>query len=341
MEKQSLIKYRCALFLVLILLISSNNMAIAQPASTPKTPVSQVTVPPSAPPSSGNLNVKSTNNSMLFPVILSILALVASGGAIALTILKNKKINDRIEADDEKHTNKIKSLEKKYNDLLIAQITTPSNQQRETSNRNFENSSNTNVYLESEINSLSERIRELENRLQLPQNNEQSINLSKNYSYQYLHLETDINPFNQIANISQTNRIQPSENLAYIELVNTYDTNPRILEQKAVRVSEAPESINRRHSDSSQKIVLEQANNPNYWVVHDDAGITCWLLPKSKLKIDQYRYETTKVLFECNGYQQEYSSFKLVKPAKVISLSDDEQTWQLEEPGILEFTVEV
>ena len=134
--------------------------------------------------------------------------------------------------------------------------------------------------------------------------------------------------------------MQPLENLAYIELVNTYNTNPKLLEQTAIKVSEPTDSINRRHSDSSQKIVLERANNSNYWVIRDELGVDCWLLPKSKLRMDQYRYETTKALFECHGYHPEYSTFKLVKPAKVIPLSSDEQTWQLEEPGILEFSVE-
>ncbi len=94
----------------------------------------------------------------------------------------------------------------------------------------------------------------------------------------------------------------------------------------------------RRHTDSSQKVVLEKVNNSNYWVIHD-AGIDCWLLPKSKLIIDQFRYETTKALFECRGYHPEYATFNLVKPAKVIPLSSDEQAWQLEEPGIIEFFV--
>lgn len=329
MEKQSLIKYYCALLLVTLLFAGANNAAA----------IGQNTPQPTISPSSTPLVSKkpnTTSDNMWFPIILSILALAASGGAIALSILKNKKINYSLDSLDKKYNSKLESLEKKYTELLDAQKTSRYHQQRETISRSSAASSNTNVYLETSIDSLSERISKIENKLQVSRINEQSSNYSKNtYSYNQSHyLETDINLF------SQSDITQPSEDLAYIELVNTYNANPKLLEQKAVKVSESTDSINRRHSDSSQKIVLEQANNPNYWVIHDDVGINYWLLPKSKLKIDQYRYETTKALFECRDYQPECSSFKLVKPAKVIPVSVDEQSWQLEEPGILEFILD-
>ncbi|MBW4664532.1 MAG: hypothetical protein KME01_10085 [Chroococcus sp. CMT-3BRIN-NPC107] len=265
---------------------------------------------------------------------VSILALIASGGAIALSILKNKDI-DSTKSLIEKYDHKLKSLENKYTELLTSQTNLLSNQQRESISISSATSQNS-IYLEATIERLSERISELENKSEVAQNSLQSINHSKSHSY---NLEPDFNPFNLPVNLSKSGGIQNLENLAYIELVNTYNSNPKLLEQKAIRVSEPTDSIARRHTDSSQKIVLEKANNSNYWVIHDDGCVDCWLLPKSKLRIDQFRYETTKALFECNGYHPEYSTFKLVKPAKVIPLSADEQTWQLEEPGILEFSV--
>jgi hypothetical protein len=202
----------------------------------------------------------------------------------------------------------------------------------------IENKLSTTQYLEASIERLSERISELEeNKLQVAKNKEPSVNYYKN-TYQSLNLEPPFNPFDQNVNLSQSDNItQPSENSAYLELVNTYNINPKLLEQAAIKVSEPTDSINKRHSDSTQKIVLEKVNNSNYWVIHDGVGIDCWLLPKINLRIDQFRYETTKALFECRGYNPKYSTFKLVKPAKVIPLSNDEQTWQLESPGILEF----
>ncbi|WP_009634033.1 hypothetical protein [Synechocystis sp. PCC 7509] len=336
MEKQSLIKYYWALFVLLVLLAGSNN-AVAQnvsPTSSP-TPKPTITQSPQTIESRGNTKVES-DSSMLFPIILSILALAVSGGAIALTILKNKEINLSIRSQDKK----IRLIEDNYTKLLSSQINPQPSQQKELISYNS-SASNNNTYLESDIQRLSERISALEkNKLQVAKNKEPSINYSKN-TYQSPNLEPSFNPFDQNVNLSQSDNItQPLENLAYIELVNTYNTNPKLLEQTAIKVSEPTDSINRRHSDSTQKIVLEKANNSNYWVIHDGVGIDCWLLPKINLRIDQFRYETTKALFECRGYNPEYSTFKLVKPAKVIPLSSDEQTWQLESPGILEFMLE-
>lgn len=338
MEKQRLIKYYCAVFLAIFLAAGANSAAIGQDTTSPRISPTETTSPVRT-QSSVSQNTNSDNN---MPLLLSIIALAVSGGAIALSILKNRKINERIELNNEKYNNKLRSLEDKYTELLNSQTALSANQPSEVSNHEFRSYNNNNVYLEASIETLSERVNTLENKLKVAQSSNRSIEFSKNYSYNQTNdLETDINPFNQSADIFQHDITQPLENLAYIELVNTYNTNPKLLEQKAIKVSEPTDSINRRHTDSSQKIILEKANNSNYWVIQDDVGIDYWLLPKSKLKIDQYRYETTKALFECNGYQAECSSFKLVKPAKVIPLSVDEQTWQLEEPGILEFSVEV
>ena len=337
MEKQSLIKYYWALLVVLVLLSGSNH-AVAQTSSSSPSPTVKVTVTASPTSSSSAYQDKSSpDKESPFPLIISILALVASGGAIALTIINSKKFINRIQDDDKKHTEEINLIKENYRKLSSSQMSLQSNKSLETSSRST-SESDTNIYLEARIERHSERISELENKLKVTQSNQQSINYLKK-TEQFYNLEPNFNPFNQTDNLSQSEVRQPLENLAYIELVNTYNTNPKLLEQTAIKVSEPTDSINRRHSDSSQKIVLERANNSNYWVIHD-VGIDCWLLPKSRLRIDQFRYETTKALFECHGYQPEYSTFKLVKPAKVVPLSSDEQTWQLEEPGILEFSIE-
>ena len=337
MEKQSLIKYYWALLVVLVLLSGSNH-AVAQTSSSSPSPTVKVTVTASpTSSSSANQDKSSPDKESPFPLIISILALVASGGAIALTIINSKKFINRIQDDDKKHTEEINLIKENYRKLSSSQMSLQSNKSLETSSRST-SESDTNIYLEARIERHSERISELENKLKVTQSNQQSINYLKK-TEQFYNLEPNFNPFNQTDNLSQSEVRQPLENLAYIELVNTYNTNPKLLEQTAIKVSEPTDSINRRHSDSSQKIVLERANNSNYWVIHD-VGIDCWLLPKSRLRIDQFRYETTKALFECHGYQPEYSTFKLVKPAKVVPLSSDEQTWQLEEPGILEFSIE-
>lgn len=341
MEKQSLIKYYCALFVVLVLLAVSNNAVAETSPTTLPTGKAPMTASPVTTQSRENQNPKAeSSNNTLFSII-SILALAASGGAIALTIINSKKFINRIQDDDKKHTEEINLIKENYRKLSSSQMNFQSNKSLETSSRST-SESDTNTYLESDIQRLSVRIRELEDKLKVTQSNQQSI-ISSNHTYlsnQSRNQESDFNPFNQVNGLSQSNNTQPLENLAYIELVNIYRDNPRLLEQKAIKVSEDKDSIARRHSDSSQKIVLEKATNSNYWVIRDELGVDCWLLPKSKLRIDQFRYETTKALFECHGYHPEYSTFKLVKPAKVVPLSTDEQTWQLEEPGILDFSVE-
>ena len=340
MEKQSLIKYYWALLVVLVLLAGSNH-AVTQTSSSSPSPTVKVTVTASpTSSSSANQDKSSPDKESLFPLIISILALVASGGAIALTIINSKKFINRIQDDDKKHTEEINLIKENYRKLSSSPMSLQSNKSLETSSRNS-SASNDNAYLEAMIERHSERISELEGKLKVTQSNQQS-SISSNPTYlsnQSRNQEPDFIPFNQVNGLSQSNNTQPLENLAYIKLVNIYRNNPRLLEQKAIKVSEDKDSIARRHSDSSQRIVLEKATNSNYWVIHD-VGIDCWLLPKSKLRIDQFRYETTKALFECHGYHPEYSTFKLVKPAKVVPLSSDEQTWQLEEPGILEFSVE-
>jgi hypothetical protein len=64
---------------------------------------------------------------------------------------------------------------------------------------------------------------------------------------------------------------------------------------------------------------------------------SCWLFFKNNMRISEYRYKDIQALFECYSYQLDYSSFKLVKPAKLISLATEEQKWIVEELDILEF----
>ncbi|WP_009634034.1 hypothetical protein [Synechocystis sp. PCC 7509] len=129
----------------------------------------------------------------------------------------------------------------------------------------------------------------------------------------------------------------PPQSLAYTELLNIYNTNPKLLEKKAIKVLETTNSINRKRAGISQRIVLEKATKCNYWVVYDNTDKSCWLFFKNNMRISEYRYKDIQALFECYGYQPDYLSFKLVKPAKLISLATEEQKWIAEELGILEF----
>jgi len=121
-------------------------------------------------------------------------------------------------------------------------------------------------------------------------------------------------------------------NFSEAELIDAYNTIPRLLSQKAIKVS-----INQEHiSTAKENILLTESRNGNYWIIGREDG-TYWLLPKSKLKINPYNINTVQSLFECQSYQQgESQEFILQKPARV-SILPNGQEWKLEEKGVLDF----
>ena len=129
----------------------------------------------------------------------------------------------------------------------------------------------------------------------------------------------------------------PPQLLVYRELLDIYNNNPKLLEKNAIKVLETANSINRKRAGVSQRIVLEKATKSNCWVVYDNTDKTCWLFFKNNMRISEYRYQDIQALFECYDYQPDYSSFKLLKPAKLISLATEEQKWIVEELGIIKF----
>jgi hypothetical protein len=117
------------------------------------------------------------------------------------------------------------------------------------------------------------------------------------------------------------------------ELVEIYNNEPSSLLNSSTKVSVKPESIT--SINKNEPIVLASIGNGNYCLIHD-VDIHYWLLPKANLKIDRYRYETVKLLFECDEYELEYDDYRLDKPARV-SMLPNEKEWKLEERGILRF----
>lgn len=116
------------------------------------------------------------------------------------------------------------------------------------------------------------------------------------------------------------------------KLIEVYNESPKSLLKNVIKVSVKQESITTFNSNS---IILASIGNGNYWIIYD-ADITYWLLPKAKLRIDQHRYETVKLLFDCNDYNPEYYSFELNKPAQVLMLANKYE-WKLEKRGVLKF----
>lgn len=141
---------------------------------------------------------------------------------------------------------------------------------------------------------------------------------------------------NQVVGID-SNLSLPPEPLAYAELLEIYNTNSKLLEKNSIKALETTNSIQRKRAGVSQQVVLEQATKSNYWIIYDNAEKICWLFFKKNMRISQHRYQDIQALFECWDYQPDYSSFELVKPAKLISLATEKPKWIVEELGILKF----
>ncbi|PPJ62906.1 hypothetical protein [Cuspidothrix issatschenkoi] len=98
-----------------------------------------------------------------------------------------------------------------------------------------------------------------------------------------------------------------------------------------IEVSETAESKSQRRDSSQSLPIFEVKVRGDYWVINQK-----YLVPRRK-RFDTYSYETLSTLFECRKYNQSFSgNFILIKPGKVNSLNNQE-IWQLEERGIIEF----
>ena len=119
------------------------------------------------------------------------------------------------------------------------------------------------------------------------------------------------------------------------QLVKEYNENLENLSKRASEVSETEKSISERRMSSSSKVVFEEKRRGNYLILKE--GGYEYLVPSNNLRINQHNYRTVEALFECRGFQPGYSEdFQLFKPAQV-SAGSDAETWQLDEPGILQF----
>ncbi|HLO85392.1 MAG TPA: hypothetical protein VK203_10325 [Nostocaceae cyanobacterium] len=118
------------------------------------------------------------------------------------------------------------------------------------------------------------------------------------------------------------------------ELVDIYNHVPYVLERKAVKVSLQEQSLVQQNQNA---IFLEGAKYGNYWVVGTEDD-NYWLLPKVNFKMDAFKYDILKYLFDCEGYPNEgFSRLVLILPAKVSFIETDELKWKLDVKGKLEF----
>ena len=158
---------------------------------------------------------------------------------------------------------------------------------------------------------------------------------------QEIHKRLDIelrNLPNQINQPQQNQQLKTPDNIAgglpNLEFMLIYKEDPRSLLENAIEVSEADRSMVQPRISSTQAVILQKVRRGNYWILNE-ADID-YMVPRHNIKINEYNSKTIANLFECQGYQSEYSGFQLIKPAKVSAISKGE-TWQLVERGILQF----
>jgi hypothetical protein len=125
-------------------------------------------------------------------------------------------------------------------------------------------------------------------------------------------------------------------NLNSIEshLIQEYNSNHKALLKEVIEVNIREDSLNKNRLGSSQPIALEPKKNGSYWVAQ--SGGVYYLIPKYKLGLNQYNFETIQYLFNCEGYSSNFQGFKVKKPAQVYS-TDGGGKWQVSQLGILEF----
>lgn len=138
--------------------------------------------------------------------------------------------------------------------------------------------------------------------------------------------------------VQVTGALQPAPisklNLSESDLVEIYHSAPKILSQKAAKVSVTEYTLS---PQSEESIVIEEVKDGSYWLVGTENDIYC-LFPQANVKINPYIDETIKLLFNCNGYQTDAASqFTLNKPAK-LSIMPSGEEWQLVERGRLDFS---
>ncbi|XHR83756.1 MAG: hypothetical protein ACFKPT_05230 [Gloeotrichia echinulata GP01] len=119
------------------------------------------------------------------------------------------------------------------------------------------------------------------------------------------------------------------------DLIDRFNSNPKALSQNPIEVSETSESIDNRRLGYNKPVAVEKVgrNKGIAWVINIDS--VDYLVPKPKLKINEYDYETIESLFNCKNYQSGQSKeFSVVKAAKLVSQGE---TWELSEKGELSF----
>jgi hypothetical protein len=122
-----------------------------------------------------------------------------------------------------------------------------------------------------------------------------------------------------------------------IDLIGEYNSSsqeiPNSLRDQITSVSIDPEAFIRLRDGNDSNIIFNKDRKGNYLVV--SKGGYSYLIPNKQRKIISQIYITTKAIYNCEGYNESYENFRLIKPALVSEDAID--CWRLNQKGILEF----
>ncbi len=124
-------------------------------------------------------------------------------------------------------------------------------------------------------------------------------------------------------------------NLTELELLEIYHRFPKILSKFSTKVTIQEDSLRK---SNQEPILLNQANNGNYWLIATSDNNYYCLLPKNNLRINPFEYPTVKALFDLENYQAETTVYFTLTKLGKVSLSLNGQDWILEAKGKLEFS---
>jgi hypothetical protein len=280
--------------------------AIAQRPLQPSAPVSSTEPSPSSTaPSSGDLEKsKAVNESSLDKFLLWISALLHGVELLSLVtfmvLLKDAHKTNR--ERDQKLSEKIAALEARL-------------QEQKTDMHNLDSDLST-------MRKSAARIQEIDQKLSAQQ------------------ARSSLDPSSSAAGFPQPGLAQTtSVALSAYPFLDLYRQSPDAFKHQYSpnTVSEDSENIQKRWAGEQQEIILGEDRQGNYWLLQE--GNTTYLIPSSKLKVNDMNMRTAGGLFECENYNPGYRTMSVKKPAIVSAqFVMGNQRWKLEQKGVLEFT---
>ena len=136
------------------------------------------------------------------------------------------------------------------------------------------------------------------------------------------------------------NSLLKDKPMDYINFINLYNKNPDKLKHQVIIASETQQSIKNRFSGNSDELIFQENINGVYWIFQCNDSFYLVLDNHQHLDIQTIAIEKTlKLLFKCQNYEALNQKIYpiLVKPAKVIPITNSPKKWKLEKLGILEF----